>query len=837
MSLESALDEERREILKLLEAPRAPRPGRSSFSQGSNWPADLNAREKSPVSGHSPVRSMLDVGSDPARPSHASSVPPQQPPRPPRTQTVRSLLDPTDSPPASPALVKSVSDESSAVDPRLENRQAHRSASDAGSHPPVGSGPRLLRDRDKAASALPSPNTDYSFAMAPSTQGAALPKRVMQGGRKSSKLSQSTMARVMQTMDFGGDGGRASERGRVSMAGGSSVSGPTSSRSPTARFGRSQSPHTRILHANTVNLTNAPGTIRSDGGQLLDINNAYRRLSDAHLARSGGSLSNLPQRAATTTTATDPTIAEEEAGPASAGAGAGRDRLHKDYAYGMDGEEGALMDSSDDNDDDSDRSSAADEPADHEPRRGRAGEGARGPSLGAGGAVFVGQRALKDKDGAGGPLVETTLGMGQAQGGPRKTLSLLAAAEEERKQVLSKYTVRSLLDPAPPPPVTVTGPSGERLALGRGKSSVHPSTSFDASGSTPVTSDTEADMSDIRRAQRMHISMSAISSTPASHRSIRTIVRGEFLQLQDDLDDGEREGEGEPEAGGARRHRIYLVATDLSDEAAYALEWTIGTILRDGDTLLAVYAVDEEGAAADEAGSGSMTAKDQAAAALVGALTPMPMPMLPAPTTASALPTTLPTLPLGAGMGSTTRNLSPLSQSAYVVAAATDDASSTTTTAITAAAPPTTAASARASPDSRHLTAAEQERYRATDDISQRCLKLLRKTRLQVRVVVEVIHCKSPKHLITEVIDFIDPTLVILGSRGRSALKGVLLGSFSNYLVTKSSVPVMVARKRLRKLSRSKRSGAAASSAAAPANVRQANNLLAVRGLAGAKID
>jgi len=45
-------------------------------------------------------------------------------------------------------------------------------------------------------------------------------------------------------------------------------------------------------------------------------------------------------------------------------------------------------------------------------------------------------------------------------------------------------------------------------------------------------------------------------------------------------------------------------------------------------------------------------------------------------------------------------------------------------------------------------------------------------------------------------IDFLNPTLTILGSRGRSALKGVLLGSFSNYLVTKSSVPVMVARRR-----------------------------------------
>lgn len=56
-----------------------------------------------------------------------------------------------------------------------------------------------------------------------------------------------------------------------------------------------------------------------------------------------------------------------------------------------------------------------------------------------------------------------------------------------------------------------------------------------------------------------------------------------------------------------------------------------------------------------------------------------------------------------------------------------------------------------------------------------------------------------------EQIDYLEPTLVILGSRGRSALKGVLLGSFSNYLVTKSSVPVMVARKKLRKHSKLKR--------------------------------
>lgn len=56
----------------------------------------------------------------------------------------------------------------------------------------------------------------------------------------------------------------------------------------------------------------------------------------------------------------------------------------------------------------------------------------------------------------------------------------------------------------------------------------------------------------------------------------------------------------------------------------------------------------------------------------------------------------------------------------------------------------------------------------------------------------------------------------------------VILGSFSNYLVTKSSVPVMVARKRLRKQSKYKR----------PIN-QQVNNISnpTARSLANAKID
>jgi nucleotide-binding universal stress UspA family protein len=178
-----------------------------------------------------------------------------------------------------------------------------------------------------------------------------------------------------------------------------------------------------------------------------------------------------------------------------------------------------------------------------------------------------------------------------------------------------------------------------------------------------------------------------------------------------------------------RRVRKYLVATDLSDEAAHALEWTIGTVLRDGDTLLAIYCVDEElGIAPNEASGDDLLQKEQIAAIAASAKPSMSTPVL-APVYAPS--------PLASGLRLESNS-----------------------------------ASASASPMGRERGKAEQERYRAVLDITDRVSKLLRKTKLQVKVVIEVIHCKSPKHLITEVIDYISPTLVILGSRGRSALKG-----------------------------------------------------------------
>ncbi|KAL4893214.1 hypothetical protein BDV59DRAFT_33428 [Aspergillus ambiguus] len=306
------------------------------------------------------------------------------------------------------------------------------------------------------------------------------------------------------------------------------------------------------------------------------------------------------------------------------------------------------------------------------------------------------------------------------------------------------------------------------------KPDVHPRTSFDSpsTATTPFGSEDEAELSDIKRAQKLGVQMSAIDSS-VHNRSIRTIVRGDYTNLPEYTDSGRR------------RRRKYMVATDLSDESVYALEWTIGTILRDGDTMFAVCAIYEESAASSSVQIGEGAKAMQDAAAVVGSQTEET-----ALKSNNDSGTNLPRTILGRlGTGTDSKP---------------------------------------GSVDSRGMSKTEAERVRTVESISQTCVRLLRKTLLQVRVAVEVIHCKSPKHMITEAIDGLDPTLVIVGARGRSALKGVLLGSFSNYLVMHSSVPVMVARRKLKKHSKNKNK---------KTNIRLSNNLLAPKKLAYAKVD
>ncbi|PSS13062.1 hypothetical protein M430DRAFT_105858 [Amorphotheca resinae ATCC 22711] len=709
MSLEAILEEERREVLALLEATRATPRQRSrgssaSAASGQALPPRANPR--------SPVKSMLDIEDD-WSPWHSpmrginGGITSSRPSAP-----IRSMLDVSGSQPAAVASIRSRQ-----ASPMSANHRAaiapntqHRSLSDAASRPAANFGPR-------ARGLNPASAYQFSGFLLNNPGDPVVPKPNTQAGKK--KISPKAMAEAMRG-ELSSFVARDREK-RHSIAG-TEISSTANSKSPQNRLvRRSSSPLSRMLNSDSSRFV-------LNDGRVIDMTSAYQRLSDAKLALSAGDLSSLPEKTRRRRTDSANAIGLQGA------------RLEQDHTP-PEGED-AMVDSSD----------GEDRSSDDERQRGRRKEG-------------------RDTDVDAADAESKTVGTDQAKD-LRSALILTTTPETDHQglpaQRIEKYKVRSLLEPE----ITITGPPGDKLKSS--KPGVHPITSFDEGASdlnTLVDSDAEADLTDIKRAQKLSVNMTSIVSTPATSRSVRTIYRGDFAKMQQEARDNQR------------RVRKYLVATDLSDEAAHALEWTVGTVLRDGDTLLAIYCVDEElGIVPNEASGDDSQLKEQAAAIAASA-----RPLNTTPVLAPALTST----PSCAGFRL--------------------ESHSTST-----------------SPQGRERDKAEQERHRAVQDITDRVSRLLRKTKLQVKVVIEVIHCKSPKHLITEVIDYISPTLVILGSRGRSALKGVILGSFSNYLVTKSSVPVMVARKRLRKHSKYKRP-----------SIRLANNLEnpAVRSLASAKID
>lgn len=283
---------------------------------------------------------------------------------------------------------------------------------------------------------------------------------------------------------------------------------------------------------------------------------------------------------------------------------------------------------------------------------------------------------------------------------------------------------RSLLED---PEITVTAPSGETLKQQSKAKGIHPSTAFDdgpPSGTrTPMGSDDEADLVDIRRAQKLAFTQTAIINTPNAARAVRIIYRGDYAQVTQEAKEEQRQ------------LRKYVVATDLSDESTHALEWTVGTVLRDGDTLICLYCVDEEIGIAPR--DGSQIPDERKAMREQGAVLNM--------MTSSKAPVT----PGGSTVD--------LQRSSFVGQSPKSESS------------PGPARSK-----------AQEERHMAAQDITERVKRFLRKTRLQVRVIVEVLHCKNPKHQILEIIDVVSPTLVILGSRGQSALKGYVFKSLGH---------------------------------------------------------
>lgn len=397
MSLESALDEERREVMSILEGrtAQARAPVRSSTSPTGQNPGPANAAPA--------VRSMLDI---------AGSAPPRQGPvagtgvgatssalR--NAPIIRSMLDPASSPPPnrysqgvprSPTILQS------------SGSGLHRAQSDAGSHPPH-TWPRPLSDRDRAV----NPTQDYQFDMLPSIQSQALPKRVTQGGKKQG-LATGSMAAILQGQELG-PLPRGRDSGRHNSTAG--ILGGHS-KSPSSRLSnRASSPGSSMLNTNSFNLMPTPGKFVTDGGKVIDMNSAYRRLSDVALLNSGGNLSNLPGR----------NTERVRAGSGEVISPSGGVRLQKDYYERGEDMEGAIESSDEDP-----TGSSGEDGWDSRSLRGRR---KRRRKRGAGGTDA--DTADSETDGAlTGEATAGNLGMGRAPG-PRKVKSLLAAAEEERK--------------------------------------------------------------------------------------------------------------------------------------------------------------------------------------------------------------------------------------------------------------------------------------------------------------------------------------------------------------------------------------------------------------------
>ncbi|KAF8492700.1 hypothetical protein JB92DRAFT_2635830, partial [Gautieria morchelliformis] len=159
-------------------------------------------------------------------------------------------------------------------------------------------------------------------------------------------------------------------------------------------------------------------------------------------------------------------------------------------------------------------------------------------------------------------------------------------------------------------------------------------------------------------------------------------------------------------AHSAKKGRRYVVASDLSVESKYAVEWCIGTVMRDGDEMIIVTVTESD------------TKLD-------------------------------PTDGVPLDRGAKLRN--------------------------------------------------QQERQTLAYLLVRQATSLLQRTALNVTVVCQAWHAKNSRHLLLDLIDFTEPTMLIVGSRGLGKIKGILLGSTSHYLIQKSSVPVMVARRRLKR--------------------------------------
>ena len=260
-------------------------------------------------------------------------------------------------------------------------------------------------------------------------------------------------------------------------------------------------------------------------------------------------------------------------------------------------------------------------------------------------------------------------------------------AEDAKRAPHSQQFVKSLLEPS----ISVTSPTGEKFPASKGRTR----TPIRRLSAASATDDEDEDAAAIRKAKTLALNESQLD-TAVPGRHVQMMIRGNWLQFNQEVEAGERTS------------RLYLLCSDLSVEASYAMEWVVGTMMRDGDTLLAIYAMEDENAVKiTEAEREMSTAEGHQAGKDASDV----MASLTRQTTQGG----------GTSVG--------LGKEAKFVPAA--DAESLT-----------------GSVDARSLSRKEMDRLKAVEALKTDFFKLVRKTTLQVRCMIEVIHCKSPKHLI-----------------------------------------------------------------------------------------
>lgn len=222
---------------------------------------------------------------------------------------------------------------------------------------------------------------------------------------------------------------------------------------------------------------------------------------------------------------------------------------------------------------------------------------------------------------------------------------------------------------------------------------VHPPSNFGRSGPTAADFAGEDDVeADIQKAKNLGLNISPLDDS-IQDRCVRMVIRGDWSRIQGEFENNNTSP------------RLYLVCTDLSMEATYAMEWTVGTMLRDGDTLLAIHAIEDENAPKESEGNAQVMAESAKAA-------------------------------------------TDASDTMEMLTRQTTDLEKTPLRKQTKFVPAIEAPTLTGSMNLKTVSKKEKERFAAIDEITENFLKLVRKTPLQVRCMIEVIHCKSPKHLI-----------------------------------------------------------------------------------------